>query len=337
MGMNLQKRIGSLVQLREYLLSDTEEWKEAKQKAYIHNKWFIPEFIDLAVKNIADKFLSEPNLRSLAERYSISGENEKKQVGIVPAGNIPMVGFHDILCTYLAGHHAVIKPSSKDEVLIKHLIDKLKEIDKGNEAYFSYRDLLNGCDGYIATGSTNTSRYFEHYFGKYPHIIRRNRTSVAILTGKESPEELRKLADDVMQYFGLGCRNVTKLYVPEGYDFIPLLNAFDKYKHLADLNMYKNNYDYNLSLHILNKKYYMTNDVIVLVEDPAIFSPISQLHYEYYSDKEKLKRDIENNTSIQCVVGENGVGFGEAQCPEIDTYADGVDTMEFLVQLGANN
>ncbi|HEY0749835.1 MAG TPA: acyl-CoA reductase, partial [Chitinophagaceae bacterium] len=164
MGMNLQKRIGSLVQLREYLLSETEEWKQTKQKAYIHNKWFIPEFIDLAVHNIADKFLSEENLRSLAKRYNVPEENEMKMVGIVPAGNIPLVGFHDILCTYLAGHHAAIKPSSKDEVLIKHLIDKLKETDEENEAYFSYKDSLKGCDGYIATGSNNTSRYFEHYF-----------------------------------------------------------------------------------------------------------------------------------------------------------------------------
>ena len=148
--------------------------------------------------------------------------------------------------------------------------------------------MLKGCDAYIATGSNNSSRYFDYYFGKYPHIIRRNRTSAAILTGDETDEELEKLADDVYQYFGLGCRNVTKIYVPEGYDFIPILEAFKKYNYLADHHKYKNNYDYNLALHLLNKKYYMTNGSVLLIEDPALFSPISQLNYEFYKDREKL-------------------------------------------------
>ena len=150
----------------------------------------------------------------------------------------------------------------------------------------SFSEMLKGCDAYIATGSNNSAGYFEYYFGKYPHIIRRNRTSVAILTGNETNEELEKLADDVYLYFGLGCRNVTKLYVPEGYDFIPLLTAFKKYNYLADHHKYKNNYDYNLAIHLLNKKFYMSNESLLLVEDASLFSPISQLNYEFYTDQE---------------------------------------------------
>lgn len=331
--MNLQQRAGSLVRLKKYLLSDEEEWKEIKRRAHAYNKWFIPEFIDLAVENIAEEFLSEEKLQSLINKYDIPTETRPKIVGIVPAGNIPLVGFHDVMCTYLSGHYALIKPSAKDEVLVKHLIDKIKSFDSAAEPYFTYSDLLKDCDAYIATGSNNTSRYFEYYFGKYPHILRKNRTSVAILTGEETEKELRLLADDVMQYFGLGCRNVTKIFVPAGYDFLPLLHSFDKYKAFADMNMYKNNYDYNLSLHILNKKYYMSNEVIVLVEDPSVFSPISQLHYEYYDDVNQAKEKTNNNDSIQAVIGAGGLGFGSAQCPAIDTYADGVDTMKFLLNL----
>ncbi|HYM94807.1 MAG TPA: acyl-CoA reductase, partial [Chitinophagaceae bacterium] len=193
--------------------------------------------------------------------------------------------------------------------------------------------MLKGCDAYIATGSNNTSRYFEYYFGKYPHIIRHNRTTVAILTGNETNEDLEKLADDVCLYFGLGCRNVTKIYVPKGYDFIPLLKAFKKYNHLTDHHKYKNNYDYNLTLQILNKKFYMTNDSILLVEGASLFSPISQLNYEYYTDKKALALSLKNHPDLQCIVGEGQVSFGQAQCPLVSDFADGVDTLRFLTTL----
>ncbi|HNO55624.1 MAG TPA: acyl-CoA reductase, partial [Chitinophagaceae bacterium] len=179
-----------------------------------------------------------------------------------------------------------------------------------------------------------SSRYFEYYFGKYPHIIRRNKTSIAILDGTETKSGFDLLADDVFQYFGLGCRNVTKLMVNEGFDFVSLLDAFKKYEHLADHHKYKNNYDYNLALHILNKKYYMTNGAILLIEDNAVFSPISQLHYEFYSDTaslhEKLKRDAEH---IQAITGKNNIPFGQVQCPGLSDYADGINTLQFLAAL----
>jgi hypothetical protein len=227
----------------------------------------------------------------------------------------------------------MVKPSSKDEVLIRHLAKKLIEWNQQVEPYITISEMIKNCDAYIATGSNNSSRYFEYYFAKYPSIIRKNRTSVAILTGKESAEELEKLADDVYQYFGLGCRNVTKILVPVNYDFIPLLNAFKKYDHLTDHHKYKNNYDYNLAIQILNKKYYMTNGSILLVENESPFSPISQLHYEYYTDESQVKEKLKSDSTVQCIVSKTDIGFGQAQCPGVCDYADGLDTMKFLKAL----
>ena len=276
--MNLQERKEILVRLGAYLQSDDAGCQEAKRRASAENAWFTPEFIELSASNIAQQFLTEPNLQMLIDRYSIPAENATpKRVGIVMAGNIPMVGFHDLLCTFLTGHYAMIKLSSKDTVLIQFLIRKMNEWNAAVAPYFTVSEMLKGCDAYIATGSNNSSKYFEHYFGKYPHIIRKNRTSVAILTGEETDEELEFLADDVYRYFGLGCRNVTKIFVPEGYNFERLLQVFKKYNYLADHPKYKNNYDYNLAIHLLNKRYYMSNESLLLVEDASPFSRISQL------------------------------------------------------------
>jgi hypothetical protein len=194
-------------------------------------------------------------------------------------------------------------------------------------------DQLKGCDAYIATGSNNSSRYFEYYFSKYPHIIRRNRTSAAVLTGNETVADLEALADDVYLYFGLGCRNVTKLFVPKNYDFLPLLEAFKKYTWLADNSKYKNNYDYQLAIMIINKLYYMTNGSLLLQEHTALFSPISQLHYEYYSDLNNAYAQLNNNQDVQCVVGDRGIAFGKAQRPALTDYADKADTLQFLLEL----
>jgi len=249
------------------------------------------------------------------------------------AGNIPLVGFHDLLCTFITGHYAVIKPSSKDEVLITFLIKKMKEWKEDAAPYFTIADRLKDCDAYIATGSNNSSGYFEYYFSKYPHIIRRNRTSVAILTGEESDDELEALADDVYLYFGLGCRNVTKIYVPKDYNFERLLTIFKKYNYLSNHNKYKNNYDYNLAIHLLNNTYYMSNESLLLIEETSPFSRISQLHYEYYDDIESVKNSLANDNSIQCVVGGKEIFFGKAQQPGICNFADGVDTIGFLNSL----
>lgn len=329
--MNLQHRIDLLIRLGQYILSDDEQWQQAKERASRENGWFIPEFIEKATQNIAQFFLQRDILEQWVANYKLQTTNYKlKNIGIVMAGNIPLVGFHDFLCVFISGHKAIIKPSSKDQVLIKHLIEKLVEWDNEVKNLAEFSEMLKGCDAYIATGSNNSSRYFDYYFGKYPNIIRRNKTTIAVLTGEETNDELEKLADDVYMYFGLGCRNVTKVYVPNGYDFIPLLEAFRKYNYLADHFKYKNNYDYNLALHLLNKKYYMTNDSILLIEEPAIFSPISQLNYEFYSDKNELDTKLPATHDLQCIVGKNFTPFGDAQCPSINDYADGVDTLTFL-------
>jgi Acyl-CoA reductase (LuxC) len=332
--MNLQHRIDLLVRLGKYILSDDADWLETKDRASRENGWFIPAFTELAAQNIAEHFLQNSILEKWAATYSIEQTpTNPRKVGIIMAGNIPLVGFHDWLCVFISGHTPIVKPSSKDHVLIKHLVGKITEWSSNTPNQTVFAEMLKGCDAYIATGSNNSSRYFDYYFGKYPNIIRRNRTSVAILTGDETTAELEKLADDVFLYFGLGCRNVTKLYAPEGYDFIPLIEAFKKYNYLAENHKYKNNYDYNLALHLLNKKYYMTNGSILLIEEPALFSPISQLNYEFYTNQEQLTESLRASEELQCIVGRDYIPFGQSQVPAIADYADGVDTLRFLTCL----
>jgi hypothetical protein len=332
--MNAEQRMALLVRLGAYMQSNETSWLEAQQRAQAENNWFIPEFVQLSVNNIAQQFLQHGVLKKLVQDYGIPPETpHPKEVGIVLAGNIPLVGFHDVLCTFIAGHYARVKPSSKDTVLIKHLFQKLVEWDAEAAAYLQLKDLLKGCHAYIATGGNNTARYFEYYFKNHPSIIRRARTSVAVLTGNETAADLEGLADDVHQYFGLGCRNVTLMYVPQEYNFVPLLGAFKKYSYFSNHNKYNNNYDYNLAVHLLNNKYYMTNGTTLLIENATPFSPISQLHYQYFTDIKDVKKDLLNNEAIQCVVGKEGLPFGTAQCPGLTDFADGVDTMAFLKSL----
>ena len=196
-----------------------------------------------------------------------------------------------------------------------------------------FAENLKGCDAYIATGSNNSERYFDYYFGKYPNIIRRNRTSVAVLEGNETNDELELLTDDIHLYFGFGCRNVTKLYVPEGYDFIPLLKALEKYNHFADFHKYKNNYDYNLALLLMNSKFFMSNESVLLTENESVFSPPSQVNYEFYTDKKTVTEILQADENIQCIVGNGFIDFGHSQSPLLTDYADGVDTMNFLCTL----
>lgn len=332
--MNLQKRIDLLKGLGEYISLDNDTWKAAKEKAYQQNTWFIPEFTDLAANAISNTFLQKKELENWSKNYHIPEENKTpKNVGIVMAGNIPLVGFHDFLCAFISGHRQTIKPSSKDDVLLRHLVQHMYTLDASVKDLVSFSEMLKGCDAYIATGSNNSARYFDYYFSKYPHIIRRNRTSVAILTGNETTAELEKLADDVYQYFGLGCRNVSKIYVPQQYDFLPLLEAFRKYNYLSDHSKYMNNYDYQMAVLILNKKFYMTNGSIILLEEPGIFSPISQLNYEYYSTLSAVSGKLQHHEDVQCVVGKKEIPFGQAQLPCLTDYADGVDTLKFLLEL----
>jgi len=331
--MDLKTRIDLLVELGDYILENGTKWQAVKQRASIENSWFIPEFVELATNSIAKEFLQKEKLESWAQQYKIpSRQQQPKTVGIVMAGNIPLVGFHDFLSCFISGHRQMIKLSSKDQVLLKHLSAKLIEWQPEVKEFVTFSEMLKGCDAYLATGSNNSARYFDYYFGKYPNIIRRNRTSVAVLSGKETDQQLEKLADDVYQYFGLGCRNVTKIYVPRDYDFPRLLNVFKKYNYLIYNNKYKNNYDYHLAILILNKQYYMTNESILLAENKSLFSPISQLHYEFYDEQPDLTpEDVKER--LQCIVGRDGIEFGLAQQPGLWDYADGADTLKFLLSL----
>jgi hypothetical protein len=330
--MKVQHRIELLQRLGEYLQLNHPDWQEAKKQAEQQNSWFTETCIDLAVQQICEAFLQPGKLEAWATQYSPLEPEHTRNVGLVLAGNIPLVGFHDWLCVFMSGHQATIKLSSKDQVLFKHILQKLYGWEVCVQNWVSLSERLKGCDAYIATGSNNSSRYFDFYFAKYPHIIRRNRTSVAILTGNESPEQLTALAADIHQYFGLGCRNVTKIYVPEGYDFLPFIEACKSYRHFIDHHKYKSNFDYHLSILIMNNKYYMSSGSLVLVEAPAYFSPVGQLHYEYYTDRSAVLQQLNGNENIQCIVGEQ-VKFGAAQYPSLSDYADGVDTMQFLTSL----
>ena len=332
--MNLQQRIDLLVKLGSYLGTGSEELELVKINAKRENGWFTPVFIDVAIMNITTQFLQKENLENWVQQYNIPENNSTpKTVGIVMAGNIPLVGFHDLLCVFIWGHKAMVKLSSKDSALMGHVIKKLGEWSEEIPALITIAERLNGCDAYIATGSNNTARYFDYYFGKYPNIIRRNRTSIAILDGIETPEELNLLADDIQLFFGMGCRNVTKLLVPEGYDFIPLLDALKKYSWFADQHKYKNNYDYHLALLLMNSRFYMSNESIILTENPSPFSPVSQVHYEFYNRGIEQGQLIPGD-DVQCIVGHGYIPFGQAQSPQLADYADGVDTMQFLQGLG---
>lgn len=331
--MNLQARIELMQWLGNYIRNNNEEWQFVKNEAYRANAWFTPEFIDLACNNIAEYFLQKELLQQWAAHYHLDNNIGSKNVGIVMAGNIPLVGFQDFLAVFISGHRQTIKLSSKDNILLKHLVKKMYEQQITVQNSISFAENLKGCDAYIATGSNNTARYFELYFSKYPHIIRRNRTSAAMLIGNETPEELDALSNDVHQFFGLGCRNVSKLFVPRHYNFVPLLNSFKKYNYFIEHNKYKNNYDYQLSLALLNNMFYMTDGATLLLENKELFSPISVLYYEYYDEEVSAIEALDEN-DLQCLLGvQNGHPFGSAQQPGLTDYADGVDTMQFLLAL----
>ena len=331
--MNIEERINILNKLKKYLLSTDKNWLNVKVEAKYANAWFIEEFVDLSVQNICNAFLEVAKLETWTKKYSIPENSTTKRIGIVMAGNIPLVGFQDFLCVFMSGHKALIKPSSKDEILIKHIVEKMIEWDERLFNQIMFAQTLKNCDAYIATGSNNSSRYFELYFGKYPNIIRRNRTSVALINGDETSEDLQNLAKDIQWYFGQGCRNVTHLYVPEYYDFIPLLHELKAFEHFVDFHKYRHNYDYQLALLMMNSKFYMTDGSVLLSENDSIFSAISQVHYSYYKNADDLKIILENNNDIQCIVGNDYTAFGTAQMPSLNDYADGVDTMKFLCDL----
>lgn len=302
------------------------------------NLWFTPLHVKESIHGICS-FLKEDKLDKWLNKYSIADENTNKTIAVIMAGNIPMVGFHDLLSVLISGHKFIGKLSSKDNQLLDSIAQLLIEInpDFKDLIHFQQEQLKSGFDAIIATGSNNSARYFEAYFGKYPHIIRGNRNSVAVLSGKESSIELEELGKDIFLYFGLGCRNVSKLYFPEGYDIKSLLDCWKKYDYIIEHSKYANNYDYQKSLLLMNKSNHFDNGFVLLQESKAIASPIALVNYEFYDQLSNLEKELEKNAdSIQCTVSnciDNMIPIGKAQEPELWDYADNVDTMQFLTQL----
>ena len=339
--MELKDRIEALAYLGDQISSD-EAWLEPSiSRAFYENKWFTPDNSRKAVKAIANQFLQSDILEAWLDNYSLNESSNRKKIGLVLAGNIPLVGFHDVMCTFLSGNVSMIKCSSKDDVLMKAVIGRLTDQFEEAKPYFEFCEKLTGFDAVIATGSNNSSRYFEQYFGKYPHIIRKNRNAIAILDGSETEDEFRALGEDIFNYFGLGCRNVSKIYVPSGYSFDGLLEVLhEEYKELINHNKYKNNFDYNNALFLLNKVDFLMSGSLIVTASNEIASRIATLHYEEYDNSAKLAEHLtEVKDQIQCIVGKGSnldqktFAFGQAQNPAIDDYADGVDTMEFLTSL----
>lgn len=337
--MNLNKRLEAFIALGNRLQQlDDNSLALLSRQAASKNNWFTEPNVREAFAGVT-KLLNENDLRQWLEKYTIPTPANPKKVGIVMAGNIPLVGFHDFMCVLLAGHEVYAKLSSQDPVLPQFVAKQLLEIEPGFADYIHFEERLNAAEVMIATGSDNSSRYFHYYFGKMPHIIRQNRTSVGVLTGKETAEDYRNLGKDIFTYYGLGCRNVSKLYVPENFMVDPFYEAIQEQEHIREHHKYNNNYDYNKSIYLVNGVPHFDNGFLILTENKSLVSPISVLYFERYTDESALALKIqENKQKIQCIVSKDGwypqsFSFGEAQQPRVWDYADGVDTMAFLTAL----
>jgi hypothetical protein len=337
---NLNTFIQAFSVLGEHLRNPDAELQHLIDTEKLHNAWFTPESVAAAVAAIAET-LNSFDLTKWAQQYNLNDNKPAKKIGLILAGNIPLVGFHDILCVLLSGNHALIKASSQDSRLIKYLLNKLAGIEKSFEGTFTFVERLQDFDAVIATGSDNSSRYFEYYFGKVPHIIRKNRNTVALLTGEESTAQLYALGHDIFDYYGLGCRNVSKLLVPQGYDFVPFFEAIEPHQPIINHHKYNNNYDYNKSVYLVNRDHHLDNGFLLVKEDERLSSPLAVLFFEYYDDLASAEKIInQQNEKIQCVVSAQPlnipnqvVGFGQSQQPALSDYADGIDTMKFLADL----
>lgn len=335
--MNSEERLRPFVALGQKIDSiDNDELKSLCHRAANQNPWFTPESILTALTGVS-KLVSEQALSNWVSRYDWDAEITPRTVGLILPGNIPLVGFHDILSVLISGHKALVKPSKKDAVMIDYVAKALIGIEPRIRERLSFAETLKHFDAVIATGSDNSARYFEYYFGKYPSIIRKNRTSCAVLSGSESEEQMVALGKDVFSYFGLGCRNVSKLFVPQDYDFAPLLKAWTRYSSVIHHHKYCNNYDHQKAILIVNKSSFLDNGHVLLAPSEQLVSPIAMVYYEEYLSSEDLLRRIHRiQEKIQCIIGDSTpaqVSFGEAQSPGPGDYADRVDTLQFLIDL----
>lgn len=310
-----------------------EEFEQIALRAKAINGWFSEQSIQQALEGIS-YMLNEEKLTEWTSNYQLESVSPKV-VGVVMAGNIPMVGFHDLLCVLITGHFAAIKLSSSDEVLMRQLIDWLIEIEPRIKKNIEIREKLTDTDAVIATGSDNTARYFEYYFRDIPHIIRKNRTSIAILNGNETPEEIKALGKDIFSYYGLGCRNVSKVFTPKGFELTELFPHFEDFQYVIENHKYRNNYDYYKSIFLVNKTPHLDTGFLLVNTSDDLVSPISVLYHQAYEARETLDQLLASQkTKIQCIVGEEGTPFGQTQLPELWDYADDVDTVKFLLETG---
>lgn len=352
--MQLQERINAFVTLGRFLgqFASKDSGKDTAipknsdfyngmlqrlELARNHNGWFTMENLYFACESWSET-LTEENINTWLSNYTITNRNPKT-VAIIMAGNVPLVGFHDFLSVLISGNKVKAKLSSNDNQLLPYLSNYLIAIEPKFESLISFTaDRLTDFDAVIATGSNNTARYFDYYFGKYPHIIRKNRNSVAVLTGQETPNQMEDLSNDIFRYFGLGCRNVSKIFIPENYNMDLFFNGIFSWKELINNNKYINNYDYNKAVYLMSNFDLLDNEFLLLKEDKGISSPISVIFYEYYDNlasvKQRLNDEVEN---VQCIVSQAGIenetDFGKAQKPQLWDYADGVDTLSFLLKL----
>ncbi|MGB0198673.1 MAG: acyl-CoA reductase [Flavobacteriaceae bacterium] len=310
--------------------------QNAVDQSHVHNAWFTPNNTLTALSAWGNLLQPQP-LQNWLSHYTIDRDYDST-VGIVMAGNLPLVGFHDLLCVLVSGHKAAVKLSSKDAFLIPVLVDMLtKHLPTWKGKVSFCKEQLKGHDKVIATGSNNSSRYFEYYFRNKPHVVRKNRSSVAILTGRETEDEMKGLAQDITRYFGLGCRSVSKILVPKDYNFDMLFNALYAEKDIIHHHAYANNYDYNRAIYLMGEENMLDNGFMLVKQDTRLASPVGCLYFDYYDTMEHAKKYLKEMASeIQCVVGHlpemETVPFGNAQFPNLDDYADGVDTMAFLLK-----
>ena len=352
--MHLQQRINAFVKLGDFLSQFSNEriqkketieyndlffegFKHQLKLAEENNGWFSKENMAFAINGWADSLTFE-KLDKWLSPYNIT-INEPKLVAIIMAGNIPLVGFHDFLSVLISGHHALVKQSSNDKYLLPYLAKYLEFVEPGFKGAITFtEDKLEQFDAVIATGSNNTARYFEYYFKHKPSIIRNNRNSIAVLNGQETLEDMQALSEDIFRYYGLGCRNVSKLYVPKDYNFDLFFQAMYHWHPIIEKAKYANNYDYNKAVYIMSEFDMLENGFLMIKEDTSAVSPIATVFYEFYENPTELKQKLEQQKeSIQCIVSkgfvQNEIAFGNTQKPQLWDYADDVDSIEFLLAI----
>ena len=340
--MDLKERIEAFVKLGALLREELSVYRENEKSAlsvlintqHLKNPWFTPENVTASISAIADELNTEMLTRWTGMYPELKISHTPFTVGVIMAGNIPLVGFHDFLSVLITGNIVLAKTSTKDSDLLVHLSELLSSINPAFIDRIRFPEgPLSGFDAVIATGSNNTSRYFESYFGRYPNIIRKNRNSVAILEGTETDAELKELGKDIFSYFGLGCRNVSKIYLPAGYELHTLIKNLEGFSDIVNHNKYANNYDFSKAVYLVNREQFLDTGYLLLKEEKSLSSPVAVLYYEYYNSyKEVLQSTEMLNDKIQCIVSEKHIPFGKAQQPHLWDYADGIDTVEFLLK-----